>query len=233
MKSYAELLSSTSTTTPGWLVSFFSAYHTSNLGWPKRRRKKIKRVYFQYKSNNGSPSINGNGLGTFPFFIPAVKLLLLTLKETDLWHDWNRTFPPRWLFSCSLLFCVIHIIWTLEENNVHIELVLIVLYLFSLKLDKVDSSLRVRRLTVSVTQGSTPYNGLYGEAPHKMGTFSTLQVYERVGALLVEVHKRVRKSVIWVCKSREIWMLDLRNAFYQGKETQTEHSIRLNKIETI
>ena len=33
--------------------------------------------------------------------------------------------------------------------------------------------------------------------------------------------------------SWEIWMLDLRNAFYPGKETQTEHSIRLNKSETI
>ena len=137
---------------------------------------------------------------TFPFFIPAVKLLLRTFNETDLWLDWNRTFPPRWLFSCSLLFCVIHIIWTLEENNGHIELVLIVLYLFSLKLDKVDSSLRVRLLTVSVAQGSTPYNGLYGEAPHKRGTFFRLQVYERVGTLLVEVYKRVGKSVISVCK---------------------------------
>ena len=33
--------------------------------------------------------------------------------------------------------------------------------------------------------------------------------------------------------SWEIWMLDLRNAFYPGKETQIEHSIRLNKSETI
>ena len=33
--------------------------------------------------------------------------------------------------------------------------------------------------------------------------------------------------------SWEIWMLDLRNAFYPGNETQTEHSIRLNKSETI
>ena len=33
--------------------------------------------------------------------------------------------------------------------------------------------------------------------------------------------------------SWEIWMLDLRNAFYPGKETETEHSIRLNKSEAI
>ena len=35
----------------------------------------------------------------------------------------------------------------------------------------------------------TPYNGLYG-----------LLVYERVGILLVEVYKRVGKSVIRVCE---------------------------------
>ena len=33
--------------------------------------------------------------------------------------------------------------------------------------------------------GSTPYNGLYGKAPPKRGTFFRLQVYERVGILLV------------------------------------------------
>ena len=31
-------------------------------------------------------------------------------------------------------------------------------------------------------------------------TFFRLQVYERVGILLVEVYERVAKSVIWVCK---------------------------------
>ena len=41
---------------------------------------------------------------------------------------------------------------------------------------------------------------LYGEAPLKRGTFTRLQVYERVGILLVEVFKRVAKSVIWVCE---------------------------------
>ena len=46
----------------------------------------------------------------------------------------------------------------------------------------------------------TPYNGLYmyGEAPPKRGIFFRLQVYERVGILLVEEYERVRKSVIWV-----------------------------------
>ena len=33
--------------------------------------------------------------------------------------------------------------------------------------------------------GGDPYNGLYGEAPTERGTFFLLQVYERVGLLLV------------------------------------------------
>ena len=48
--------------------------------------------------------------------------------------------------------------------------------------------------------GGTPFEVLYGEAPPKRGTFIRLQVYERVGILLVEVFKRVGKSVIWVCE---------------------------------
>ena len=44
--------------------------------------------------------------------------------------------------------------------------------------------------------GSTPYNGLYGEAPPERGTFFTLQVYEMVGISRVEVYERVGKSVI-------------------------------------
>ena len=47
--------------------------------------------------------------------------------------------------------------------------------------------------------GGDPYDGLYGEALPKRGTFFRLQVYERVGILLVEVYERpVEKSVIWV-----------------------------------
>ena len=48
--------------------------------------------------------------------------------------------------------------------------------------------------------GGTPYNDLYGEAPPKRGTFSRLQVYERVGISQVEVYKRVGKSAIKVFK---------------------------------
>ena len=45
-------------------------------------------------------------------------------------------------------------------------------------------------------EGGTPYNGLYGEAPPKRGTFFRFQVYKRVGISQVEVYKRVGESVI-------------------------------------
>ena len=48
--------------------------------------------------------------------------------------------------------------------------------------------------------GDTPYDGLYGEAPAERGAFFKLQVYERVGILLVKVNERLGKSVIWVCE---------------------------------
>ena len=38
--------------------------------------------------------------------------------------------------------------------------------------------------------GGTPYNGLYGEVPPERSTFFWLQLYERVGILLVEVYER-------------------------------------------
>ena len=38
-----------------------------------------------------------------------------------------------------------------------------------------------------IRQGSTPYNGLYGEAPPGRGTFSRLEVNKRVGISRVEV----------------------------------------------
>ena len=37
-------------------------------------------------------------------------------------------------------------------------------------------------------------------APPERSTFFRLQVYERVGILLVEVYEKVGKSVIWVCE---------------------------------
>ena len=47
--------------------------------------------------------------------------------------------------------------------------------------------------------GGTPYDGLYAEAPPEMGIFFRPRVYERVRNSLLEVYKRVGKSVIWVC----------------------------------
>ena len=51
-----------------------------------------------------------------------------------------------------------------------------------------------------IQKGSTSRGGVtpYGEAPPERGNFCRLQVYEWVGISLVEVYKRVRKSVTWV-----------------------------------
>ena len=48
------------------------------------------------------------------------------------------------------------------------------------------------------TPGDTPYND--GEALPERVIFFRLQVYDRVGILLVELYKRVGKSVIRVCE---------------------------------
>ena len=42
-----------------------------------------------------------------------------------------------------------------------------------------------------------------GEAPPERGIFFRLQVYERVGILLVEVFTREGKSVIMICKKAQ------------------------------
>ena len=52
-------------------------------------------------------------------------------------------------------------------------------------------------------EGGTPDNGLYGKASSERGIFFRLQVYERVGILLVEVYERVGKSVISVHKKAQ------------------------------
>ena len=49
-------------------------------------------------------------------------------------------------------------------------------------------------------EGSTSYNGPYGEVPPERGIFFTLQVCERVGISRVEVIEGVGKSVIKVFK---------------------------------
>ena len=48
--------------------------------------------------------------------------------------------------------------------------------------------------------GGTPYDGLHREASPESRTFFRLQLCERVGVSLVEVHKRVGQSVTRVCK---------------------------------
>ena len=57
----------------------------------------------------------------------------------------------------------------------------------------------------------TPYDGLFGEAPPKRGIFFRPRVYERVRNSLLEVYKRVGKSVIWVCDRAQ---KELTDAFY-------------------
>ena len=62
--------------------------------------------------------------------------------------------------------------------------------------------------------GGTPYNGLCGEALSKRGTFFRLQVYQRVGISLVEVQKKVGKSVIVVFED----LKGLTGAFYDREK---------------
>ena len=45
---------------------------------------------------------------------------------------------------------------------------------------------------------------LYRGAPLEKGIFFRLQVYERVGILLVEVYNKVGTSVIWVNGPKEL-----------------------------
>ena len=60
--------------------------------------------------------------------------------------------------------------------------------------------MKLRTLKSRRGGGGIPCNGLYGESPPAGGTFFRLQLYERVGILLVEVYERVGKSVTWVCE---------------------------------
>ena len=50
------------------------------------------------------------------------------------------------------------------------------------------------------SRGVLPMMAYTGRLRPKWGTFFRLQVYERVGISLVDVNKRVGKSVIWVCE---------------------------------
>ena len=60
--------------------------------------------------------------------------------------------------------------------------------------------------TLTCPEGYSPYNGPNWEVPPERGIFFPffrLQVHESVGISLVEVHKRVEKSVILVCKKAQ------------------------------
>ena len=50
---------------------------------------------------------------------------------------------------------------------------------------------------------STPFDGLYGEAPPERSTSFRLQAYERVANSLVEVLERVAKSVSTIRKANK------------------------------
>ena len=56
---------------------------------------------------------------------------------------------------------------------------------------------------VGVGVACTPYSGLYEEAQPERGTIFRLQVYERLGILVVEVYEGVGNSVILVSKKEE------------------------------
>ena len=53
----------------------------------------------------------------------------------------------------------------------------------------------VNKIPLRYPVGSTPYDGLYGEAPPERGSFLRLHVYESAGISLVEVCEKVGKSV--------------------------------------
>ena len=61
---------------------------------------------------------------------------------------------------------------------------------------KIGPDLRSENVGISGRGGGTAYDGLVGKAPPERGIFSIIQVYEGVGVSLVEVCKRVGKSVI-------------------------------------
>ena len=55
--------------------------------------------------------------------------------------------------------------------------------------------LQISSVGVKARGEGTPYKG-----PKGVPGFLRLQVYEKVGILLVEVHEIIGKSVIWVCE---------------------------------
>ena len=59
---------------------------------------------------------------------------------------------------------------------------------------------------------------MYGEAPPERSTFFWLQLYERVGILLIEVYERVGKSVIWACEKTQSRLTDEFYGFIKSRK---------------
>ena len=59
---------------------------------------------------------------------------------------------------------------------------------------------------------------MYGEAPPERSTFFWLQLYERVGILLIEVYERVGKSVIWACETTQSRLTDEFYGFIKSRK---------------
>ena len=74
--------------------------------------------------------------------------------------------------------------------------------------------------------GGTSYNGQYGEAPPETGIFFSLQVYERVGILLVEVYKRVGKSVSWVCERAQTGLTDELHGYIKSRKRSFDFCLK-------
>ena len=124
-------------------------------------------------------------------------------------HCWMHTllgykFPPRALGRWSLLYCMelksdsLQGTWSLCTISWKLNGDIWIMYCHC-KPNANSSQLNV----AAESLGGIPYNGLYGEAAPERGIFFRLQVYERVGNLLGEVHKRVEESAIWVSEKAQ------------------------------
>ena len=141
----------------------------------------------------------------FPYIGRAVKLCFTLLRYSGLrevLHKQNFSGHIErsiaWDISvknpcCLLRFWVIQFIFLFISYFISI---IVLSHVYSVHVDgfvpffHCSLCMQWRRLT---PRGSTPYNGLYEEAPAEMGTFLGLKVYERVRISLVGVYERVPK----------------------------------------
>ena len=147
-------------------------------------------------------------VGLQPFrSLNASSVLFPRIMEA--FHCWMHTllgykFPPRALGRWSLLYCMelksdsLQGTWSLCTISWKLNGDIWIMYCHC-KPNANSCQLNV----AAESLGGTPYNGLYGEAAPERGIFFRLQVYERVGNLLGEVHKRVEESAIWVSEKAQ------------------------------